>query len=162
MQDFPIDPGYNSASGAVARAIKNGFELCRAGYKVRASWAGRAMDEAELRQWFRDRLDQRINLKAGLRSDGAPLKTQCACKHCMGRCDCSRSRLRLRGGWVCGGGCRFPWGGRHWDEDWQGSARRDSRRLRDRFTSRIAIHSFDTELARKRFGHLIEPWPWEN
>lgn len=39
--------------------------------------------------------------------------------------------------------------------EWQQSAYRDSRRIRDHLAHRIAVHSLETEEARRRFGYIV-------
>ena len=101
-------------------------------------------------------VDGRINNRGGLRADGAPAKTACACKHCMARCDCSIRRIPARGGEVCGYGCRFPWGGRKWDGDYQRDLERDARAVADWYARRIRVRRFSTELVQGRLGHLTD------
>ena len=137
-------------AGEIARAIQAGFTATARGERVSVHRYTEPLDHEQLRQWFRDKLDGLINLKAGLRSDGAPAKRACACLHCMGRCDCALKKIPERGGRVCGYGCCAPWGGRRWETDWEASARRDSRAARDR----VAVRRFETDVVRKRLGHL--------
>lgn len=143
-------------AGEIARAVRDGLARTARGERVTVHRGGEPLDHKGLRQWFCDKLDGMINLKAGLRSDGAPRKTRCACKHCLGRCDCALRKIFARGGLVCGYGCRAPWGGRRWENDWQASAWRDSRRARDRVLARARIRQFETEVARARLAHLID------
>jgi hypothetical protein len=42
--------------------------------------------------------------------------------------------------------------------DWFLRAYRDSRRIRAHQAQRVAIHQFETDEARRRFGHLLTPW----
>lgn len=144
-----------TTGGMTARAIRDGLARTARGELVTVTRFGRQLDHEALRQWFRDKIDGLINLKAGLREDGAPRKQRCACAHCLGRCTCSIRKIAARGGYVCGYGCREPWGGRRWSGEWQMSAWRDAWRVRDKRESRVAIHSFETDMARARLAHLV-------
>ena len=155
-------PGAVGANaGEIARAVREGFAATVRGERVSVHRHGEPLDQEGLRQWFRDKLDGLINIKAGLRSDGAPRKRACACMHCLGRCDCGIKKIEARGGYVCGYGCRAPWGGRRWETDWEASAWRDLRKARDRVLSRVTVRSFETDVARRRLGYLVserEDW----
>lgn len=45
--------------------------------------------------------------------------------------------------------------GRKDDPDWEIRAWRDSRRVRDILTTRLRVYQFETDEARRRFGHLL-------
>lgn len=135
--------------------IKKMFEHAKQGGILTMERGGHTYDLPALQEWFRQQLDEAINLKAGLRADGAPRKRQCACKHCVGRCDCNIRKLSARGSFVCGYGCREPWGGRRWDPDWQRALSQDARAIQDKIERRVAIHNFRTDIVRSKLGHLV-------
>lgn len=50
--------------------------------------------------------------------------------------------------------------GRRWQDNYQTELRRDRAKLRDYRQRRIRIHQFATDICRRRFGHLIEPYEY--
>jgi len=152
MSLYGENPGPNA--GKIYRAIKQGFEQTARGERVRPHWGDSALDAESLRQWFRAKLDGMINVKAGLRSDGAARKSRCNCNACTGRCDCGIARKIIDGRERCGYGCHRPYGEK-WEQDYENRAYRDSRAARDRVARRIRVYQFETKEARRRLGHLL-------
>jgi hypothetical protein len=108
-----------------AATIKHGFDMARAGQSFNISWAGQEITNLDaFHKWFQDNVDKRINHKSGLRTDGAPRKTRCHCRHCMGTCTCAIKKITVDGRDRCGYGCRAPWGGRKWESDYEREAHR--------------------------------------
>ena len=149
---------YNTlAAKELLVAIKKGLAMAKDGQVFRITWAGSEItSEAAFHAWFQENLDKRINHKAGLRTDGAPFKKQCHCRHCMGLCRCGIVRLIVDGRERCGYGCGNPWGGRKWENEWEAESWRLSRKLMDH-GGRLVIHRSEVPLEfRKRFAHRIE------
>lgn len=146
--------GSGSAAGAVARNYLVAFEKAKRGIKIIFERGGDEYGAEDLCEWFRGKLDEAMNLKAGLRADGAPRKARCHCKHCEGRCDCALRRVIIDGRGRCGYGCRAPWG-RKWEREWQIGAERDQRAIADKHERRYAIYQFNTPELRGRFAHLL-------
>jgi hypothetical protein len=152
-------PTAGHEAGQIARAIRDGFARVSKGEQVQVYRMGERLDADGLRAWFRDKIDGMINLKAGLRSDGAPKRVgHCRCKACLHQ----HGHDLKRGGLVnvrCPS-CPVPHRdyGRKWEYDYQASAWRDSRRARERVTRRVVVQQFETEDARRRLGHLLSTW----
>jgi hypothetical protein len=82
-------PGYPPGFRPYLRACRTAFEVTRAGRRFAMERFGRPLDLDGWREEFRRALDQRINLRGGLRSDGAVAKYGCRCMACSGRCSCA-------------------------------------------------------------------------
>lgn len=147
-------------AGQLVRALREGFAAADRGVKVKPSWTSDGLDGAQLRQWFRDKLDGVINLKAGLRSDGASRRSKLRCR-CMG---CRHEHMMERGvhealryAAIRCHACppdHAEWGGRRWGDIYQVDLHRDQWRLRDLRERRVRVRRFATDLVRARFGHL--------
>jgi hypothetical protein len=137
---------------------RTAFATTAAGGMVRIYWNTPILNAEGWREEFRAALDKRINVKAGLRSDGAPKRSKCRCMHCTAKCDCACRKFVGTPAPIvgdCGYGCRFPWGGRKWDSDYEGNLIRDRRAIEDRVTRRISLYQINTPELRQRFAHLL-------
>jgi len=152
-------PTAGKEAGQIYRAIRDGMARTARDERVTTSWCGASLDRDGLRHWFRDKIDGMINLKAGLRSDGARKREKCRCRACLHQHghDLERGRLAIVRCYHCPSREHLPYG-RKWENDYQIGAWRDSRRARERVTQRIAVRQFETEDARKRLGHLLSTW----
>ena len=129
-------------------------------------WSCNGLDGEDLRQWFRDKLDGLINLKAGLRSDGAPARWRgraaddrrfrrfvCRCRRCEHdrayHHDNTSLRPRVSASCTHCNGLHVEWGGRKWESDYYGRALRDQQALG---TPRRSVRRFETEDVRRRFA----------
>jgi hypothetical protein len=146
---------YDGMSKDFVAAIKRGFALAASGKPFCITWSGREIKSlAEFHEWFGDNVNERINHKAGCRTDGASFKKSCHCEHCMGRCRCGIKKIVVDGILRCGYGCAYPWGGRKWENSVEMEAWRLSRKLRQ---PRLIIHKGEVPLEfRARFAHRIE------
>lgn len=147
-------------AGQIARCIRDGFAAADAGVRVKPEWSSNGLDGAGLRQWFRDKLDGMINLKAGLRSDGAPRRDRLSCR-CRG-CLHEHRHLMERGldeylryasirCWNCPRG-HEDWGGRKWSDDYERGLVQDQWDLR----GRSRVRQLRTPELRARFAHRID------
>lgn len=162
------------AAGATARDIRDGLARARAGVKIRTWWGGDGLDEAGLRVWFQRKIDESINLKGGLRSDGAARKARCSCWCCRDLRVLRKLYYGLHGKveHCChGGGSRgngrpsalvhevgthcYAWGGRKWDWTYQVGFRRDQSAIRDKIARRVRLYYLETPECRERFAHLV-------
>ncbi len=139
-------------------AARKAFAVTAAGGSVRTYWTNRTLDANGWREEFRTAHDKRINVKAGLRSDGAPKRSKCRCMHCTAKCDCACRKFVGTPGPIvgdCGYGCRFPWGGRKWDSGYEADLARDRHAITQRVTSRMSLYQLNTPELRQRFAHLL-------
>lgn len=160
-----MNPQYvdGKAAGEIARGMREGLAAAQKGVRIKTWWGDDGKSADQLRAWFRDKLDGMINLKAGLRSDGAPARDRqrCFCRGCVHAHmhDLDRPAMALdRTIIVRCPSCprdHIEYGGRKRESEYESGAHRDQWRLRDKRERRIIIHQFETAEVRERFGHLI-------
>lgn len=141
-------------AGAICRAIRDGLLQTARGERVRIHRWSDPIGNIAFREWFRNKIDGLINIKAGLRADGAKLRDRgvCKCRACVHRRNAHGDREYE----YCTT-CPSPhWAyGRRWEYPFQAGMVRDARRIHDRLLHRVIVRQFETDIAHRRFKHLL-------